>query len=69
MVKKKRSRAILILTSLLLCLILLFGGLGLNTIRAFAEEVSNNSDVLYLSDSSRIKPDTTIKEANGKNYS
>ena len=48
MVKKKTKHALLILASLFLCALLLFGGLGLNTLNAFAEEASSDKD-LYLS--------------------
>ncbi|MDE6201151.1 MAG: NPCBM/NEW2 domain-containing protein [Clostridiales bacterium] len=62
MVKKTTKQALSILASLFLCAIMLFGGVGVNNIKAFAEEVSNNSDVLYLSD----LPYATGKGSDGK---
>ena len=49
MVKKRINQTFLILASLFLCAIISIGGIGVNNIKAFAEEASNNSDVLYLS--------------------
>ncbi|MDE6586164.1 MAG: NPCBM/NEW2 domain-containing protein, partial [Clostridia bacterium] len=56
MVKKRIKHTILILASLLLCLVLVFG-MSASIMKVFAAEASNNSEVLYLSDTSRITHD------------